>query len=64
MSLMLILLIAILRNSAVSYIDFVLVSFLMFIKRIDEREFQKALSLDSAFGILYDACRKWLEKDE
>lgn len=47
----------------VSYADFVLVSFLQFIRRFHEEAFTKALAVDDAIKKVYEACGKWLERD-
>jgi hypothetical protein len=33
-------------------------------KRVDEQAFETGINLDPAFKPLYDACRKWLERDD
>ncbi|QDS72629.1 hypothetical protein FKW77_002275 [Venturia effusa] len=50
-------------GDAVSYADFVFVSFLQFLRRSDERAFTKVLAIDDAFEKVYEACGKWLERD-
>jgi glutathione S-transferase len=47
----------------VSYADFVLVSFLHFLKRTDEEAFTKSLAVDDALKNVYDASSRWLERD-
>lgn len=50
-------------GGTVSYADFIFVSMLYFIKRLDEQAFQRMLSYDPAFPKLYEASRQWLTKD-
>jgi hypothetical protein len=52
-----------LTRHIVSYADFVLVSFLHFIKRANEEAFTKALEVDEAIKKVYEASGKWLERD-
>jgi hypothetical protein len=33
-------------------------------KRVDTDVFERFLSLDAAFGKVYDASKQWLEKDD
>jgi hypothetical protein len=49
---------------AVSYADFIFVSLLQCLKRVDQKIFDRYLAQDSAFGALYDASKEWLEKDD
>ncbi|KAF1956230.1 hypothetical protein CC80DRAFT_472986 [Byssothecium circinans] len=51
-------------GKTVSYADFILVSFLHCMKRIDVDMFQRYLGFDPAFGQVYDASRQWLAKDD
>ncbi|CAI6248900.1 unnamed protein product [Periconia digitata] len=51
-------------GQTVSYADFILVSFLHFVKRIDENVYQRYLDFDPAFATVYEACRQWLVKDD
>lgn len=53
-----------LTRHIVSYTDFVLVSFLQFIKRANEEAFTKALEVDDAIKKVYEASGKWLERDD
>jgi hypothetical protein len=48
----------------VSYADLIFVSFLKFMQRLDTDNFERFLSLDPAFGKVYDASKQWLEKDD
>jgi hypothetical protein len=47
---------------AVTYADFIFVSFLEFIRRVDLRSFEKFLSLDPEFGKVYEASQEWLKR--
>lgn len=51
----------------VSYADFVFVSFLHFVRRVDREGdvFERVLGLDDKGGFerLYEACKVWLERD-
>jgi len=47
-----------------SYMDFVVVGLLHFYHRIDERLFKKVLDIEPALGVLYDASKPWLERDD
>jgi len=51
-------------GETVSYADFVLVSAIHFFKRVDESYFERFVGSDDAFGKLYEACGKWLERDD
>lgn len=49
----------------VSYADFVFVAFLRFFERVDRRVlFERCVRFDEGFGRLYEACGKWLERDD
>ncbi|KAK4693882.1 hypothetical protein P7C71_g3598, partial [Lecanoromycetidae sp. Uapishka_2] len=48
----------------VSYADFVIVSVLHFIKRIDEKIFERVVQIEPALKELYDASREWLKRDD
>ncbi|TLD39559.1 putative glutathione s-transferase protein [Venturia nashicola] len=50
-------------GDSVSYADFVLVSFLQFIRRSHEVAFTKVLAVDDTIKKVYEACGKWLERD-
>ena len=47
-----------------SYADFVTVSFMHCIKRVDESVFERIFGLEPELKRLYDACGKWLERDD
>jgi hypothetical protein len=49
-------------NASVSYADFIFISFLHFIKRVDEDVFARFVSHDAAFLAIYEATRPWLQK--
>ena len=53
-----------LMGETVSYADFVFVVVLHFFKRLNEEAFQRALAYDASFGKVYQACEKWLERDD
>lgn len=48
----------------VSYADFIFVSMLHFLKRIDEKIYKRFIELDPSFSRVYDASKQWLEKDD
>lgn len=48
----------------VSYADFIFVSMLHFLKRVDEHVFKRYMELDEAFPKVYSACEQWLEKQD
>lgn len=48
----------------VTYADFIFVSFLQFLKRVDEVLFKRFLDLDPAFPKIYDASKEWLQKED
>lgn len=50
-------------GETVSYADFIFVSALYFVKRIDEQAFQKTVSFDPTFPKIYEASRQWFAKD-
>lgn len=45
-----------------SYADFIFVSMLHFLKRIDEDVSKRYMALDEAFPKVYSACEQWLAK--
>ncbi|TVY36989.1 Glutathione S-transferase-like protein [Lachnellula occidentalis] len=47
-----------------SYADFVIVGWLRFFKVIDEKLYERVVSIEPAFGTLYDASKQWLERDD
>lgn len=49
---------------AVSYADFIFVGMLHFMRRIDEKLFERFCEFDPAFEKLYEACGEWLKKDD
>lgn len=46
-----------------SYADFVIVSWLHFLKRIDENIYAKVVKIEPAYEKVYNASAKWLEHD-
>lgn len=50
--------------STASYADFIVISLMHFIKRINEKQFDRMMATDPAFTELYTACDKWLAKDQ
>ncbi|KAF2274563.1 uncharacterized protein EI97DRAFT_435102 [Westerdykella ornata] len=48
----------------VTYADFILVTFLEFLKRIGDGLYEKFTAFDPAFEKLYDASKQWLNKDD
>jgi len=52
------------EGEEVSYADFVAVSFLQFVRRIEEKDFDRVCKLDEAFAKVYEASKEWLEKDD
>jgi len=51
-------------GQTVSYADFVLVSFLHFLKRIGPAVFDRFVTYDPAFSAVYDASKAWLVRDD
>lgn len=52
------------EGKEVSYADFVVVSFLQFLKSIDEAHFQRVCKLDEAFSKVYEASKEWVKRDD
>ena len=52
------------RVVLVSYADFVFVGFLTFMKRIDEKVYEKLVEMEPEFGRVYEACGEWLKRDD
>jgi hypothetical protein len=50
-------------TTIVSYADFIFVSLLRMMERVDEPNFERFLALDSTFPKVYEASKQWLEKD-
>jgi hypothetical protein len=50
----------------VSYTDFRILSILLFIKRIDEQDFEKLMAHPKALPLKqqFEACEQWAEKDD
>lgn len=46
-----------------SYADFVIVSFLEFLKVVDQEFFDRIVKVEPAFGKLYEACEPWLKRN-
>ncbi|KAL1791839.1 hypothetical protein ACET3X_009590 [Alternaria dauci] len=51
-------------GQTVSYADFILVSMLHFIRRINEDYFRRVLALDDTFPNVFEASKQWLEKED
>ena len=49
---------------AASYADFMVVSMLEFVRRINEKDFDRMVGVDAAFKEQFKACEKWLAKDQ
>jgi glutathione S-transferase len=47
----------------VSYADFIFVSALFFVKRLDEQAYQRMISFDPAFTKIFEASRQWFTRD-
>jgi len=47
-----------------SYADFVILGWLQFFKTIDMKLYERVVSIEPAFGTLYDASKQWLERDD
>lgn len=52
------------RWTLAAYADFVIVGWLQFFKAIDEKLFERVVSVEPAFGTLYDASKQWVERDD
>lgn len=48
----------------VSYADFILVSLLHMMKRLDEGVFERYMKIDEALPRVYEACGEWLERED
>lgn len=46
------------------YADGVFAGMMRFLKRVDEQDFERFLGFDDVFKKFYDACEKWLERDD
>jgi hypothetical protein len=51
-------------NETASHADLAIVCWLAFFKRANKEAFDRILSIDPTIGELYNACKKWLEKDD
>lgn len=51
-------------GKTVSYADFIFVGFLQMAKRLDDEVFKRVLALDEAFPKVFEASKKWLEKED
>jgi hypothetical protein len=47
-----------------SYADFVIASFLYYIRRVDQKSYDGMLLVDQAFSELVEACEPWFKKDD
>jgi len=52
------------KGSSPSYADFVTVGFMHCMKRVDEGVFERVIGLEPELKKQYDACKKWLERDD
>lgn len=50
--------------SLASYSDFIIVGMLHFLQRIDEKIYERVVSMDDSLAKVYDACRPWLKRDD
>lgn len=48
----------------VSYADFVIVAALHFMKRADEKIYERAIQIEPALTELYEASQEWLKRDD
>ena len=48
----------------VSYADFIFVTFLHFLKRVDPQVHERFLAHDAAFAKVYEASQPWLKKED
>lgn len=48
----------------VSYADFVIVGALHFMKRADENIYERAIHIEPALKVVYDASQEWLIRDD
>lgn len=55
---------ALANGAAVSYADFIIVSFLEFLHRAEPQLQERFLKLDPAYGKLLEASREWLKRDD
>jgi hypothetical protein len=47
-----------------SYADFKIVGLLHFFKVVDQPTYERVLKTEPVYGKLYEACQKWLDRDE
>jgi len=47
-----------------SYSDFVIVSSLHMLSRIDQKIFDRIVGIEPKLGEVYNACKPWLERDD
>lgn len=52
------------HGEQVTYADFIIVGSFEFIRLLGEDVFEKAMSLDSAFPQLYEACKPWMKRSD
>lgn len=50
-------------GNEVSYADFILVSYLTFLERVDRGVFGRVLQFDTGFRVIYKACKVWLQME-
>ncbi|KAJ4301908.1 hypothetical protein N0V90_004004 [Kalmusia sp. IMI 367209] len=53
-----------LLGETLSYADIVFVTYLQFMKRVDESVFQRYLELDPTFPRIYEASKQWLARED
>ncbi|PMD30416.1 hypothetical protein L207DRAFT_592541 [Hyaloscypha variabilis F] len=47
-----------------SYADFVIASFLFYIRRIDQKDYDRMVVAEPALSEIFEACRPWFKKDD
>ena len=48
----------------VSYADFVLVSFFVFLQRLGDDLFERVMEVEEGFRELFAACEQWIKRDD
>ncbi|KAK5108667.1 hypothetical protein LTR62_008072 [Meristemomyces frigidus] len=52
-----------LMGTTVSFADFVVAGFFRFVEVLDQELFGRLVGMDKGFGMHYEACKEWLERD-
>jgi hypothetical protein len=52
------------KRNVASYADFMITSFLYYIRRIDQNDYNKMVAVDVALSDIFEACRPWFTRDD